>query len=509
MSEPATLDSPREGDRRPRSRVSSGARLLTLIALPLAGVLAMMVGVATGVAGDQLTILALAIATMVIGLAPIAVANTRDNGHILIGFVGIVFAAYFAFPAIFRYIPARGPEEPGSMGGQVVMPEDVIAAQWVVLAGLVSLLIGYALPFASQLASRYRTSSFEWSTRSTIVVAFGMVTIGWLLTIASSVLGNVSLFQSGFVATLATAQLFGLGMLYVLWFRRRSRAALFALLTFVPVSVLFGLLTGSKLQALNPAAIVIMTHIILRRKLAWRWVALSLLALVLIYPLNRFYQDYIVGAARTSPLEVLTNPDVVVSGFGRFLSDARVGEYVSSGFEASSLRLDMLGVLSVLVRDTPSRVSYQYGKTFAALLVAPIPRFLWPGKPDNSVGLWITKNYSHGLESHTAPTQVGEFYINFGIAGVIGGLLLLGLILRFVHESLVSRPTVPTTMAVLIFMYFLCVKFESAIAQQYANILFALGPLVVVHVGVRLFQGRSASSPTPSAAMSENALTFP
>ncbi len=498
-----------EEDRRATTSSSPASRLIALMVLPVAGVLAVMVGAATGVAGEQLVILGLAITTTVLGLLPIAIANTRDSGHILIGFVGIVFTAYFAFPAIFRYIPARGPEVPGSMGGQLVMPGDVIAAQWVVLAGLVALLIGYTLPIASQLASRFKSSSFEWSTRSTIVVAFGMILVGWILTISSSALGGVSLLQSGFVATLATAQLFGLGILYVLWFRRRSRAALIALATFVPLSMIFGLLTGSKLQALNPAAIVIMTHVILRRKLAWRWVALSLLALVLIYPINRFYQDYIVGAARSSPLEVLANPDVVVSGFGRFLSDARFGEYVSSGFEASSLRVDMLGVLSVLVRDTPSRVSYQYGKTLATLLIAPIPRFLWPGKPDNSVGLWITKNYSHGLESHTAPTQVGEFYINFGIVGVIGGMLMLGLILRFVHESLVSRPTVPTIMAVLIFMYFLCVKFESGIAQQYANILFALGPLVVAHIGVRLFQGRSASAPTPAVSMPGSALTYP
>jgi len=467
--------------------------LITFLSLGTAGIVGVMIGAASGVSGDRLEILSLAIIMTVLGLVPTALTNTRERGHILMSIMGIVFAAYYALPAILRYVPGSGPVVPGSMGDQLVASQDVVRAQWVIFAGMASLFAGYAIPLASDLARRMPTPTFEWSPRSALIVATAMISFGWILTVASAGLPGVGFLQTGFIGgTLASAQLFGLGILYAVWNRRRSRGALRALVVLVPISMIFGLLTGSKQQGLNAAAILMMTHVLLHRKLAWRWIAAAALALVVIYPINRFYQDYVIGSARASAVEVLADPGRVVSGIGGFLADVELDEFLETGFEATGLRLDMLGVVSVLIRDTPSLVPYQYGKTLATLIIAPIPRILWPGKPDNSLGLWITRQYSHGLESNTAPTQIGEYYINFGVIGVIGGLFLLGVLLRIVNESLLTRPTVPGLMAALISLFYLSVKFEGSVTQLYTNVLFALAPLLFTHLCVRAYQRKSA-----------------
>jgi len=497
-SEPIHPSSPEHASLNSRSARPGSlplARLAALVTLPAGGLVGVMVGASLGVSGDQLTILSIAMLTITLGLAPLAIANARESGHVLVTFLGIVFIGYFAIPAITRYVAANGPEVPGSMGDQIVRPTDVIDGQLVVLAGLIALLTGYGLSITPALARRLSPPTFEWSNQSTLTVGFGMLIVGWTLTLAVAASSGSALLSSGFVGILATAHLFGLAPLYIAWYRSRSILALTGLVALVPLATVFGILTGSKREALNAAAIVAITHVLLRRRLAWSWVFTALLALTLLYPVNRFYQDYIVGAARASPLEALAEPDVLVEQFSDFLADATIGDHISSGFEAVGIRLDMLGVVSVLVRDTPRPVPFQKGKTIAPLLVAPIPRILWPNKPEYSVGLWVTEQYSHGLESHTAPTQIGEFYMNFGLWGVVLGLLLLGMTLRLMHELLMRNDsTAFALITALVFLYYLCTKFESAIAKQYGNILFAFVPLYLVHVTVRRIQGRSASN---------------
>ena len=117
------------------------------------------------------------------------------------------------------------------------------------------------------------------------------------------------------------------------------------------------------------------------------------------------------------------------------------------GFDAASRRLDAIGVVSVIVRDTPSVSPFQNGRTLALIPVAYVPRVLWPGKPVITIGQWVTEAYvpsGHLLESNLGTTWVGEFYLNWGVTMVISGMLILGVMLRFAHEALMRvGATVP------------------------------------------------------------------
>lgn len=103
-------------------------------------------------------------------------------------------------------------------------------------------------------------------------------------------------------------------------------------------------------------------------------------------------------------------------------------EYLASGIESAVLRLDGIGGTSVIVRDTLARVPFQHGRTLALVLYSLIPRVIWPGKPAIRIGDRITEDYGGNpeIESNTAATQVAEYYLNFGIAGVIGDVMLFG-----------------------------------------------------------------------------------
>jgi hypothetical protein len=86
---------------------------------------------------------------------------------------------------------------------------------------------------------------------------------------------------------------------------------------------------------------------------------------------------------------------------------------------------------------------YLYGSSVTEAFLALIPRALWPnktvfgGSPEivsKMTGMVLDTNTSWGVGN------VMEFYINFGVAGVVGGFLLLGWALgRFDHRAALAE----------------------------------------------------------------------
>ncbi len=143
-----------------------------------------------------------------------------------------------------------------------------------------------------------------------------------------------------------------------------------------------------------------------------------------------------------------------------------------------------------------------WGRQMAGAFLFWVPRFLWPGKPIGT-GQFLGENYIGILESTkntnlSAPTVL-EFYINFGIVGVIaGGLLLGGLMFRLdsilVFVSCVRRRAVNMPVIFILiycwiglFFFFLRGDMLNAIAFI-SGFTLAFIPIYFVS-GVRLPQG--------------------
>ena len=91
-------------------------------------------------------------------------------------------------------------------------------------------------------------------------------------------------------------------------------------------------------------------------------------------------------------------------------------------------------------------VDFQWGGTLWPAFVWFVPRALWPSKPVMSIGGWYATTvlgWSSG-GGEAAVTLPGDFYLNFGIVGVLAGMFLYGLGLRLAYEYLVVRIGPPT-----------------------------------------------------------------
>jgi hypothetical protein len=91
------------------------------------------------------------------------------------------------------------------------------------------------------------------------------------------------------------------------------------------------------------------------------------------------------------------------------------------------------------------RSGFQLGGTMGNLYYAFIPRIVWPEKPAVSRGAWFTTYLRMApreaeATTSTGMTIVGEWYWNFGVAGVVVGMFLTGLLLSGLWRMAGSYP---------------------------------------------------------------------
>jgi oligosaccharide repeat unit polymerase len=79
--------------------------------------------------------------------------------------------------------------------------------------------------------------------------------------------------------------------------------------------------------------------------------------------------------------------------------------------------------LASVVALVPSTERFYFGKTYLGLLASPIPRGVWPDKPVADEGFivkaLVERRHIYTPAGSTPPTEVGVYYMNFGLIGVI------------------------------------------------------------------------------------------
>ncbi len=94
--------------------------------------------------------------------------------------------------------------------------------------------------------------------------------------------------------------------------------------------------------------------------------------------------------------------------------------------------------LMQIVDYVPEKVDYLWGSTYAKFFLWPIPRTLWPEKPEGIsrvvVRHFYPEIYDKGIS--VSPTIVGEAYFNFGTLGIVIVMALFGVICQSLYAFL-------------------------------------------------------------------------
>lgn len=362
----------------------------------------------------------------------------------------------------------------------------------IVTLGIISAVVGYLLPVGERGARRIgSTFGGSWNMKR-VEVVFWLALLGGVAIKIVKVLAGGYLHTSiapefaahPFFSTVGFLDWLGpisFAIALVGYFTQASRRRfLFYAWGAFAVEFLYAVPTCGKMEIITP----ILMFLVIRSVFVgfrWRYVLGTVLFAALLFPFG--------NACRNIGFSESYRAFGSLSGSGAMESRANVGSAVSFATQSIIGRTNYLGFFSrVIDSDLPTR----YGSSLRDFVVSSgPPGFLWKNKPSISaggnefgrrIGVLAPDNY----HTSVAPTVIGGWYLEFGVPGVFWGMLLLGIIWRFLYEWLVGMSLSPSGILAYSVVWLVVVKsVEEDLAPPYAGLSKLLVLLLAIHVFVR------------------------
>jgi hypothetical protein len=169
-------------------------------------------------------------------------------------------------------------------------------------------------------------------------------------------------------------------------------------------TLFFGFSSGTRNVFCTYLITFIMSYVLLKRDITWkRVIILSSVAVGLLYLAAYYMLQF-----RNTGLE-----------------DYVSGGYQMAGYKGGTLFIDNnLPVISLLTNVFPKKIAYLGSELVSFAIVHPIPRALWPGKPE---GLSVSTADALGMRGlSVSSTFVGEAYMMGGYSAILAMGLLFG-----------------------------------------------------------------------------------
>jgi hypothetical protein len=189
-------------------------------------------------------------------------------------------------------------------------------------------------------------------------------------------------------------------------------------------------------QPLELLQMILFVYWLSKRKIPWALILAGAVALIALHNVKDQYRrlvwlDSDLGnASPWKKLQVFT--ELAMEPKEENAETAPLANSVTS-------RFSQLEFLNRVVEMTPNDVPYWGGQTYKALLYKLIPRFMWPTKPSETLGLELSRRYgmrAPGDEttSINVPWLI-EMYANFGETGVFIGMGIVGVMFAWMDRN--------------------------------------------------------------------------
>jgi oligosaccharide repeat unit polymerase len=192
--------------------------------------------------------------------------------------------------------------------------------------------------------------------------------------------------------------------------------------------------SGSRRSLVNLVFAMLMQRHYLRRTLSLRR-ALPWLAILLVFSVSWLY-------VRSTMHEGV---EVVRDRLGQVEVKQSFDDVYTQGDNA------VFDYLVAIINTVPTQYDYNYGTGLMRFLYFPVPRELWPEKPENLSRIMTQRydpmTYING--GSAGASMVGEFYLEFGWFGILPSALSLGYIFGRSYRWLLVNT--PTKLAVLVY----------------------------------------------------------
>jgi oligosaccharide repeat unit polymerase len=184
------------------------------------------------------------------------------------------------------------------------------------------------------------------------------------------------------------------------WLRRptiRSRAALF--LVWLPIVLVASGFLGQRWRSVTVLVALLAIIHLGRRRLSWPVIAVLLASLLAAFVAVNLYRN-VVGSSRQ--VRSIAGTDF----YYNYLSGHELGQF-----------RDFVATLE----GVPGKLEFQHGRTFLSII---------PGAPFPTAGYLYSSTFTprlYAAGTSVSNTLLGELFMNFGIPGILIGMLLFGL----------------------------------------------------------------------------------
>jgi hypothetical protein len=347
-----------------------------------------------------------------------------------------------------------------------------------IIIGFISLVIGFAVPAASQLGlalSKY-IPDWDWSpsaTRFPGLILFSLGIFSTWYSIAVGVWGyqilEIPLLTGGTLSALTVLATIGAFMLWHSFFRRdRTKKEIWTPILILLVAQIFSnaVVSGSRYSLLVGLITVLAAFRFaggrFRPSVIFFIFSVGIVATILGFSLGTTFRQVKGSESVISLVETLNVGGQTISR----LTDLGPTGTVGLAVDTLEQRIENLSSFAVIVsnyeRLKPLEVYYGIeNNIWIYTWTALIPRFLWPNKPIISDARAVGALYFNFPTNSFAMTMFGDLLRNFGPIGVPIGMLILGFMLRILYSAFVTQHVVPAWRAATYFSLLISVNYES------------------------------------------------
>lgn len=307
----------------------------------------------------------------------------------------------------------------------------------------------------------------------------GLANVGGKRAVELNVDGQIVYAASGYARLLAniSSALLLMVLGFYLWRDTRLNSLTLAILTLVfMLSLLLPILTSGR-QAMVQLLIGILFVTAAYRDISVKAISIALVfALVLFSVMTTLRTNAQGGGTQIYS----SNPLVKVAESGNGLAIAST---------------------TAIIHNVPERMPYQLGSTMLSWVFAPIPRSVWPSKPDISLGKRIKGEiYQQRVLKTGRPVSVmTEGYLNFGWVGFLTISLAFGALLRVTANSF--EPVLALTpFAPALYFYFATTITEmtnASLSQGVVRLLSDTATFLIAWALMRYIVAHHPRAPAP------------
>lgn len=437
------------------------------------------------------------------------------NGRfILLGIFLAVYAFYY------------GASDFGTLAGvlpSTMAPGFLSAPECAILLGAGLAIVGYHTALSFSRNGQSSASARDWHPRVIVVMGIVLWAVGtsavwiWQVRFQITAVTLDKSFGGGTLLLLVLARMLqplGTIMLAYALAQTRSKWVLLLILCTLAVEMVVGFIGDSKETAMRGVIILIMTGVLLRGKLPKAWFAVGIAFVTLAFPIFQGFRLEALGAhgmsRKTAAADFGRSLELALKGKGK-LERGISKDYAAPNFlQRSALK----PTIELLIAKTGTVAPFQKGYTLALFFNGFVPRFIWPEKPDSSVGQLFNREFhvSEVETTYISATHLGEFYWNFGWPGIAVGMLAFGFLLGFVNAKcdLSERRTLTRLFVLVTVIYATIVRFEGSIALEYTLLVRSLAVIWVMHaLFARLSVGENQKTQASRVARAEPTIFAP